>query len=981
MTDNKIMKMRLFICSAIGCLAITFSGCDNATLVQDAVADLPPDHIIIEPTGSSTSFLMSFADSWSVSSSSSWITCTPQSGTEGLVTITVSAALNDSGENRSGFITFSTKKESFEGISVSQESPYLKMSVEDEAGNTMVQADSVIYQWNQCRLSSFNGYILRISSNVNWKVGLEALDGHNPLNEFELSEKDGTGSKTIRLIPLTENLTDQPFDALLSLDAYMPDGERKIEAPEINNYKYNVRQKNLRFLINGSYDDVDVYLDELGTVQKTLLIDSELPWQVSSPAGWVDYRSNFELVDSLIIGSRGINPFGEERYQELVLQSDGGAFRTIRVHQERYLLEVDDEVPIGNTGGEQTISIETSGPWRLNSSSLPEWLTVSPMSGVGGKGNVERLIISCPSQNYDLTNRLADLMFESTFSQVQVTGSTSVIQDRYHLDLTVSEELRNIPTFSTEPYSLEVVCDGKWSLSADESWVSISPASGVGTTTVSVSAKSGNPNTDKDRSSVITLFSETHREKSISYTPSKGTVTQQRFIFDLEGVNSIPAVKKDGFVLAVNCSDAWIIESYPSWLNPDRTSGDRQGQVVFSITPNSDTANDRNGVIRVKSKTLGVSREFSITQEKLVFSIGTTKSFEREPVEAESVGINLRCTSDATWIVTTTSDWVNVNTWNGEGDANLGFTLDNYLDRNRDRQAMITVECQETHTRESFRITQKKFEFNVQERSFDFGEIDNSMKDLHVTCSSRWKIINQSNSSWVIFDVGEHTESSTTISVRDNTTTAARTANLRIESAVDPTIYQEVTINQDAFKFDSTPVNQNYSSYLSTPAVLNVPIICSGTWRVELPSGNGTQGIGVSRTQGTGNGDVTITVSSNPSKERRQVSVIILAERTQLRKVVTITQEGFVCTIKANSSTSDLSKSGASVSCEVSCLSSWALSSNQSWIRIGTPNGRGNGVVTLTIDKNTEKKQRTGTVTLTSEYGHTATLTITQQKK
>ena len=299
------------------------------------------------------------------------------------------------------------------------------------------------------------------------------------------------------------------------------------------------------------------------------------------------------------------------------------------------------------------------------------------------------------------------------------------------------------------------------------------------------------------------------------------------------------------------------------------------------------------------------------------------------------------------------------------------------MDLNNRRSGNIVIKCIDTDTRQTIAVSQDHFKFSVQEESLDFSEVGGGRKDIHVDCSSNWRVVN--NTNWIRTVNTDPSGSSMSISAVDNYTVNNRSGEIWVEVIKDPSIRKKITITQDGYKFNQDPVTRNFNPYLSAPQVFTVKVVCSGAWSVRLPSGDEGKGISVSRTNGTGNGDITVTVSSNPLTQRRAATISITADNTSLRKDITIIQEGFTCTLTPNSSVSDLPKSGSTVTCSVVCPSSWTISTNQSWISIDRTQGSGNGTVNIKVAKNS-KKQRSGTVTLTSEFGHTDTITLTQKK-
>jgi hypothetical protein len=241
-----------------------------------------------------------------------------------------------------------------------------------------------------------------------------------------------------------------------------------------------------------------------------------------------------------------------------------------------------------------------------------------------------------------------------------------------------------------------------------------------------------------------------------------------------------------------------------------------------------------------------------------------------------------------------------------------------------------------------------------------------------VTTTSGCAWTASSGVSWITITSGASGTGSGTVaySVAANTSTSSRTGTLTVAG-------RTITITQDgaACTYVLSPVSATLGSSAATGTIA----VTAGSGCAWTASDSASWITITSATSGSGNGQITYSVSANPGTSSRNGTITIGGE------TFTITQAGLACTFAiapvSASVPADATTSTISVDTLAGCT--WTASSSVSWITITSgASGSGDGTVTLSVAANPNLASRTGTVTVggetftVSQAGVTCTATI-----
>lgn len=202
-----------------------------------------------------------------------------------------------------------------------------------------------------------------------------------------------------------------------------------------------------------------------------------------------------------------------------------------------------------------------------------------------------------------------------------------------------------------ETQSVNISTDGTWSAKANESWISISPSSATGSSTLSIKVSENPEDSERTGSVTVTMGDKSETIKVIQ-TGKYFTVSN----------NLLTYTSKGGSInISITTNDTWTakIENNPSWLKLSNTNG--SGHVDVKVTASDNpSVNSRKATIifeTIHNQSIKVivsqdARYLNVdTREVLFYSKGGT---------SESIKVS----TDGKFIISCSDSWFNVNQTN-----------------------------------------------------------------------------------------------------------------------------------------------------------------------------------------------------------------------------------------------------------------------------------------------------------------------------
>jgi hypothetical protein len=255
----------------------------------------------------------------------------------------------------------------------------------------------------------------------------------------------------------------------------------------------------------------------------------------------------------------------------------------------------------GSANSTTTFEIQSDVHWTITSTE--SWLSATPDSGTG-----KRSITLTVEENPDDEARNAALTVSATGFQPK---TIQVYQEPLNPMLFVASSRLEIDPFITSAI-ISVLSNTIWNISCSESWLSISPTSGINNRQVSLLMET---NLDTmPRIANLTLTANGVAPESLTVlqalTPRLSVSTVPLFIAD--SANSTVT-----FEIASNTS--WRVTSSKGWLTLDPDSGSKNGIVTLTAEQNPNTKT-RSATVRIS--VLGLStKDIRVKQDAAETSI------------------------------------------------------------------------------------------------------------------------------------------------------------------------------------------------------------------------------------------------------------------------------------------------------------------------------------------------------------------------
>ena len=300
-------------------------------------------------------------------------------------------------------------------------------------------------------------------------------------------------------------------------------------------------------------------------------------------------------------------------------------------------------ITVPQKGGEYTVQITTNHEWTAAVSE--SWVTLDADKGIG---NSSLKLNVAPNET-----------FETTTAQVEVKAGTE------KAIVSISREGRTPESISLSPATIEFPAEGgtqtvkvltsiAWTATVQDSWITVSPASGEGDGTITIICDAASAMSQIKQQ---VTFSNGQTKETLSVTragraPKPITLNYETLNFNVNGGSYIVTVKSD---------IEWNVESSASWVQiKDKTAGSVKLEV-------GKWENSHSGAVVTFSN--GESTA-AITVTQAVPELTLSYSNVYAPAEGGSYEITLTYNFD--WYISNnTASWVDVSPGYGNGFSKI----------------------------------------------------------------------------------------------------------------------------------------------------------------------------------------------------------------------------------------------------------------------------------------------------------------------
>ena len=523
-------------------------------------------------------------------------------------------------------------------------------------------------------------------------------------------------------------------------------------------------------------------------------------------------------------------------------------------------------------------------------------------------------------------------------------------------------------TIEAEGGSVEVSLksNGEWSIESMAEWLTVSPKSGNGDATLTLSAEANT--SGEERSAEIKA---TTKDNSASITVTQEAVVQPPQPEDY--LNVTPRELECGsdgaeFAVEVSSNIDWIVTS-PDWITSSVTEGSNNATVILTINPvdgefaelreadvvfGSSLVSDEVHVIQRPDPILNIN----VTPNNLVFvCTGETKFV-------------VVSTEDA-WTATVEENWVTLSQTEGQGDAEISVTVgENPLYESRQTSVTFTT-AGGIQTIVGIRqdATPDPHFLEVSPLEFQFGK-EGGEREITIGCDTDWLF--DLDCEWLSLSQISGTGNATVVlTAVPNMITEPRATDFHIKSGE---LNYRFSVRQEA---GDTPLmasfNMDTLSVSYTGGVYSLQLTSNTSWQLQFSDWISSQ-----IHSGQGDASVSIIVDNNSYAEGRMGYVNVVHNGQVLASLI-VAQEGKPNLLEVDFTVLDVRPEGDEIVIHVTSNQAWTVNVDVGWIHCNPLSGFANGTFTVTVDALSSPRPREGHIKVNGETGIDVTITVSQQ--
>ena len=574
---------------------------------------------------------------------------------------------------------------------------------------------------------------------------------------------------------------------------------------------------------------------------------------------------------------------------------------------------------------ETTFTIESfETPWIF--SDVANWITLTPTSG-----SATTSVRLRANANTDANNdRTAIFYLKSNDPDWAYSRAMSISQAKAAPTLYISNKSVSFGGAS-EQQKVSISANCKWSASCSDSWITLSSDYNSGELSISVLA---NP-LSTYRNSTIHITYGTSNSTYINVTQSPASITSSNYTLNYENIAS-------KYEIEIESEVAWTSSVSDSWISVNPSNGGvGKTTVSIEVTPNTSISN-RTGYVAIKT---GSAERIQIAIYQKGIYIESIESLTfKSIVESKTLSIQ----SNTDWVIIGKPNWLSVSKEAGTGNDNITVTsIENPNTTSRSGEIIIgqpglSVECKVS-------ITQLGKTLSTNVSLLEFSD-KASQQNFNIASDANWT--SYKSVDWFTHSpISGYGDATINVAVEENTSSEERTGTINYSFA-DKTTYVNIhqlakymTIDNQSFDFDSK--GGSHTIELST----------NDDWTAEVE--HQSSWLKLSKTFGTGNATITLTVDDNSSVNVRSTAIIIKTKYSQSVRIL-VSQKPRHLSI---SSTNILffANGGTSEIITIDTDGTYEITSDASWFTINK--GTGN-TFTVYATKNTSNDLRRGKITI-----------------
>lgn len=567
-------------------------------------------------------------------------------------------------------------------------------------------------------------------------------------------------------------------------------------------------------------------------------------------------------------------------------------------------------------------SIQT--PWKTENGVA--WIALSPESG----SSSATILINAEENTSGDQSRVGVFYVKSNTNDWKYDCPITVTQSAAQpFILLQKNEIEFSGTENTETITVTANC--KWKAVSSEPWLTITQQDN------SFVIKAAANGSDENRIATVSVSSsgKSHTTSTLTVRQIPSSITASSEV--LEFNNTAGSIN-----VSITAETPWTAATSDSWINIEPSGGESgTSSILVNVSPNS-SVKERTGYIVVS---IGNYQRILIPVKQKGIYIEATQSelsFASTPSK-----LNLQIKSNTDWAVSSVPSWITISSDKGNGDAVLEVSAPDNPSIT-DRRGTIHITNEQLGIDINVAVTQKGKTFDINSTLLNF-EDKASSQTIDIETDGTWNAT--TSDDWITITPQTNSGKSTlTVSVTENTGDNERTGQINI-AMCDKTTTIFVTQKGKFFT-----ISDESLSYTSIGGSINISITTNDSWTAKIEGG--PSWLTLSKTNGSGNIDLTAVAADNPSVNSRSATIVFETKYSQNVKVV-VTQAARYFSID----TYDFKfypKGGTSEVVTIKTDCKYKITCSGTWFSVTQTDN----TFTVTATPNTTPNPRTGTVTV-----------------
>ena len=594
---------------------VTFTTTSGSPSVTQTVSVTQPGTAVVTPSltlnlsswsvpsasAGSTAVAVTSNTSWSVSSNAAWLTVSPTAGSAN-ASVTLSAQANTASASRSATVTFTTTSgtpQVTRTVSVTQPGAA-------SGSNTLTLGMS---SWTAASWYSESTSVT-VASNTTWSASTTA-------SWLLFSPSTGSGNGSV-MIAVQANLATTA--RTVTIEFRTTSG-----SPQVTQTLTVTQPGTATVSPSLSLSLSSWSVPSASTGSTSVSVTSNTTWSASSDAAWLTVSPASGFNNGSATLSAQANTASASRSATVTFTTTSGSpqvTRTVSVTQPGVAVVTPSltlnlsswSVPSASAGS-TPVSVTSNTSWSVSSNAA--WLTASPTAG-SANGSVT---LSAQA-NTATSARSATVTFTTTSGSPQVTRTVSVTQPAAAVVtpvLTVGLSSWTVPSASAGSTLVALTSNTTWGVSSNAAWLTVSPSSGIGDGSVSLSAQANTATTARSATvTFVTTSGSPQVTRTVSVTQPGAGASGPSLTLNTSSW-TVASWYSESTSVTVSSNTTWSVTSNASWLLINTSAGSGNASVMMAVQANLSSA-PRTATIqfRTTSGSPQVTQTLTVTQPGMV---------------------------------------------------------------------------------------------------------------------------------------------------------------------------------------------------------------------------------------------------------------------------------------------------------------------------------------------------------------------------